>query len=76
MARASATPLPLPIEVTRALHVKGKSVVFSLRALANATPLSLPIEVNSDSSRECSVRTLDWIVSREAAQVYKLYKLS
>ena len=34
------------------------------------------IAINSDSSRECSVRTHDWIVSREAAQVYKLYKLS
>ena len=30
------------------------------------------IAINSDSSRECSVRTHDWIVSREAAQVYKL----
>ena len=32
--------------------------------------------INSDSPRECSVRTHDWIVSRGAAQVCKLYKLS
>ena len=30
------------------------------------------IAIDSDSSTECSVRIHDWIVSREAAQVYKL----
>ena len=67
----------------RIIVPRGEVMVSSVKCSAvkhNLTEHNF-IAINSDSSRECSVRIHDWIVSREAAQVSyisqnKLYQSS